>query len=65
MPVGHRSVADLAFLALWAAGLAAATAISAGLLLPLPDGAPLRGLVAGAAVAALVALVGVAMRPRE
>lgn len=65
LPVGHRSVADLAFLALWAAGLAAATALSAGLLLPLPDGAPLRGLVAGAAVAALVALVGVAMRPRE
>ena len=65
MPVGHRSVADLAFLALWAAGLAAATALSAGLLLTLPEGAPLRGLVAGAAVAALVALVGVAMRPRE
>lgn len=65
LPVGHRSVADLAFLALWAAGLAAATALSAGLLLPLPGGAPLRGLVAGAAVAALVALVGVAMRPRE
>lgn len=65
LPVGHRSVADLAFLALWAAGLAAATALSAGLLLPLSEGAPLRGLVAGAAVAALVALVGVAMRPRE
>ena len=65
LPVGHRSVADLAFLAIWAAALAAATALAARLLLPLGAGASLRGLVAGAAVAALVALVGVAVRPRE
>jgi len=65
LPVGHRSVADLAFLALWAGALAGATALAASVLLPASGGAPLRGLVAGAAAAALVALVGVAIRPRE
>lgn len=65
LPVGHRSVADLAFLALWAGALAGATALTASVLLPASGGAPLRGLVAGAAAAALVALVGVAVRPRE
>ena len=65
LPVGHRSIADLAFLAVWAGGLAAATALAASALGPAGQGAPLRGLVAGAAAAALVALVAVAVRPRE
>ncbi|MBU3675456.1 MAG: serine/threonine protein kinase, partial [Solirubrobacteraceae bacterium] len=65
LPVGHRSIADLAFLAVWAGGLAAATALAASALSPAGQAAPLRGLVAGAAAAALVALVAVAVRPRE
>ena len=64
LPVGHRSVADLLVLAAWAAALAGGSALVVAGLLGGLQGASLRGLVAGGAVAALVALIGVAARSR-